>query len=184
MGMFDYLHDSTLRCPYCGGMDIELQTKDYDCTLDTIYIHIPGEKTKCYACHWLLIDKKEGRRAHSLTNLRSVSAIGSCDSPRCRALARMRQFVLYGYISGFGRTFDVKYNTDKDGVAIAPAIITQKDNDTLEQIHKHFVKMLSQDKRAKKDFDAAIKRSAGDWGLAVLEWRYMPPPKKPKTVGV
>jgi hypothetical protein len=181
MGMFDYLYDSTLRCPYCGGLDIELQTKDYDCVLETIDIHIPGNK-KCSACTWP-INIKKGERPHPLTNLRSVSAIGSCDSPRCMALSRMRQFVLNGYISGFGRTFDVKYNTDKDGIAIAPAIITQKDNDTLEQIHKHFVKMLSQDKRAKKDFDVVLKRSAGDWGLAVLEWRYFPPVKlKRETV--
>jgi len=180
MGMFDNIVDYSFRCPYCGGINIEIQTKDYDCTLDTIMIHEPGsmmtknhkKRAKCYAC-WRkeIFSSDKDYNPHPKTRLNIIEGCGQCRGPACYALARAEDYVERGYVSGFGRSFDVQYKT-KNGIAITPAIIKNKDNKTLVDIKRKFMKRLNKDKKAKESFNKVLARVAGDWGLAVLEWQY------------
>jgi hypothetical protein len=57
MGMFDNVRCRAMSCPGCGG-DLDWQTKDTDCNLDTVYV----------------VDVMRGRE--------SMSMIGSCDECR------------------------------------------------------------------------------------------------------
>lgn len=38
MGMFDNVQCEAMRCPMCGNPDMDWQTKDDGCTLDTVYV--------------------------------------------------------------------------------------------------------------------------------------------------
>ena len=185
MGMFDYISDPTLRCPYCGGFNLELQTKDYDSTLATIQIHEPGFKKqkgkdgkkipKCFACWHAGIfgpDNEDPKiPVHPTTRVRTIEVTGQCNSPACYCLARMRDYADHGYISGFGRTFELTYRTVK-GVAVVPATITERDSDTLTSVRQRFEARLREEKDARKSFEDTQRRMGGDWGLAVLMWHW------------
>lgn len=64
MGMFDYVKAPLMNCPVCGS-DLEFQTKDLDCTLDT------------YTVQEVLFEQPENDHGR-----RSMQMLGGCD--RCQ----------------------------------------------------------------------------------------------------
>jgi len=82
MGMFDSIY-LTIKCPYCGQKsDIECQTKELNCTLETYW---EGENIGTDQFNYL-------------------DCIADCQSKEC---VEWRDKNI-GYHSGFGRTFDVR----------------------------------------------------------------------------
>ncbi|MBI4739941.1 hypothetical protein HY772_10525 [Candidatus Woesearchaeota archaeon] len=164
MGMFDRLWDSSIACPYCNGKwDIEIQTKDLDRTLSTYRVYYPEfEKMPIYR-----------REFAKIKNRKFIEAISVCSSPICFAIARMRDFVEAGYISGAGNSWYLQYPV-KHGLVCGPGkIITQHIEPAVKLypvMKKRFLQALSKNKEAKKIFSKYLEKAANEFGLAVLEF--------------
>ena len=168
MGMFDNISDYMLECPYCGKYgDIEIQTKSLECMMDTYSVHYEGESE--------FVKSRKEPKVHD--SVGKVYGVGICTSPSCYAIKRMNELIEYGYTSGFGRSFWVKYDV-KDGQIVGPAIEVSKkhtnhedDNDTFIEVKKKFIDFLDRTSDMNQAF-AKVLEQYGEYGIAVLHFSY------------
>lgn len=201
MGMYDHLIDLNLRCPYCDSLislNGEIQTKDLDCSLLTYYIHHdPPKGGTCLICMeegWRKEDKKNdrglealfGRRAMhtSERNLRFVHATGSCRSPACKYVEKMRQIVEMGYTSGFGRNFYLRYKVDRNGRATGNPEVETEEGEPVDigQLNWKFNAWLDKNENAKRKFRSLLGRF-NNYGIAVLMFSWLGEKLEARTGG-
>jgi len=111
MGMFDCVH-VPVKCPYCGWVTRDGQTKDFDRLLNHFKI---GDDVS----QWI----NEGY----------IDCIYDCRSPSCRAKAEARDIKRQGCRSGFGMLFDVFIEVKRGKVTRNYQITKLWDGDTNDQ---------------------------------------------------
>ncbi len=182
MGMFDRLSDLRLRCVYCGeAAHLEIQTKEIEAhpQLAQYSVHYLGRCScagpfKAFMLPHALVEQER---------FRTVSAIVSCGSPPCAAFSQMHSFVNYGYTSGGGRAFDVRYRVVK-GMVTGPAEVTNRHQPGGYRVMKRqFLQALHRQSRAWKSFQRQLVQREGEFGLAVLCWHFSSLPSRGKSRG-
>lgn len=180
MGMFDNIIDYTLKCPYCGQTGhLEIQTKSLDCQLDRYYARPPTPKPSPKKKGLNRLLGLFGREEPKVpTGVKEVVAYGSCSSPLCTYVSRLRQIPRDGYFSGFGRGFDVTYKVSR-GRIVAPAVSVRADETPRvgvpATLKRDFLKKTSDDPRWK----ACLAKCGGDFGIAVLMYNAPPTGRHP-----
>lgn len=160
MGLYDYLIDVKLDCPYCGRGSIEIQTKDLDCSMSRYTVLYPEEEG-------LLGFLSNREAAHPGTKLRYVDGGATCSSALCDMLGRMKRLAKRGYIGWGGRSFDVRYRVDEKGFVVGPAEITEKDETTEAECIAAFRRKLQEDEGLNARFQEALERYHGDVYVAL-----------------
>lgn len=164
MGMFDNIVDTKLVCPFCGSNgDLEIQTKDFECMMQTYYVTYKGENPS-----WLSTDK-----ITVPDKLARVDGIAVCHSAPCFAIERMRDIMKRGYISGFSRSFKVCYNVSECKIVGPATIDIDGDTDTYPMVRAAFVECLSKNEALRIAFKEQLEKY-NEYGLAILDFHYCP----------
>jgi hypothetical protein len=162
MGLYDHIVDYRLECPFCGDSHhLEIQTKDLDCSMMTYSVHYDGEVIMCKFMEEPKVSDK----------LKYIECSAACSSPECFSISRMRDLMERGYISGFGRRFDLEYDV-KDQKLIGPARLKHDDKETFEEVKMGFHEYLKNDARMKVEFNKVLNKYCGEYGIAVLHFNY------------